>query len=73
MRTDTELHTPEEEAAHFDTLSEIRASVLEASGSDVSGNPVGAAVATIEARMTTRAQREGDLCPARGRSPDERL
>ena len=43
----------DQEAAYSEELSEIRASVLEASGNDAGGNPVGAAVATIEARMTT--------------------
>ena len=55
QEADTESAPTQDESADFDTLSEIRASVLEASGSDASGNPVGAAVATIEARMTSRS------------------
>jgi len=41
-----------EETAFSQELSEIRASVLEASAA---GNPVGVAVASIEARLTTRS------------------
>jgi ribonucleoside-diphosphate reductase alpha chain len=56
-------HDHDEEAVEFfadedaevgEALSEIAAGVLEASETDVAGNPVGVAVAAIEARLTTQ-------------------
>ncbi|MDE3116140.1 MAG: adenosylcobalamin-dependent ribonucleoside-diphosphate reductase, partial [Pseudomonadota bacterium] len=78
---EVEVFFTQDDAPVSEALSEIRASVLEASSGAV-GNPVGIAVATLEARMSTRSSQkdayarrsaearmkgyEGDACGACG-------